>query len=262
MPGFVFGFGRLGWGAGLVLTMIAIAPVHAQISINAGRTPAQIYAMQCETCHDKPQTLAKAPPARLTEFLREHYTESRETAAVLADYLLRRASNAPEPRSATRRRGGEAPSVDQARDTEPRATSRSGNRRGGDKSEPKSPDVKPLGDADKERPSADSVSTPAVESRPEPQIEPVTQPESGSAETKPAETTPTEDASSDAKSSSNTSSESEKTSSESDPSENSASDSKASEAPSGSRSSEAKPPEMPMAEPKAANTNSDSKSSE
>lgn len=289
----MLGFGRLTlWAAGFVVA--ALAPAQAQISINAGRTPSRIYALQCEPCHDKPPALAKTSPARLTAFLSEHYSESRETAAVLADYLLKRASNAPEPRSTTRRRAGEAPPDNQAGDVKPppRAATRSGSKREEGKAKPKPPEVKPLESGTNEAPSADSADGLAAESRPESrpesrsesQIEPGARPASGSPETNPAETRPTGDTPS--KSSENKPSE-DKPSSESKPSENKpsedkppenksfdnkASDNKASEtsasepseAPAGSRPSEAKPPEMPAVEPKATTTttNSDTKPSE
>jgi hypothetical protein len=241
----MLGFGRLMlWAAGLVVA--ALAPAQAQISINAGRTPAQIYAMQCEPCHDKPPTLAKGSPARLTAFLSEHYSESRETAAVLADYLLKHASNAPEPRSATRRHNREAPPAEnQAGDAKPapRAATRSGSKRGEGKAERKPPEVKPLESGTKEAPPADPANAPATISDSKP------------SESKPSEEKPSEEKPSESKSP-------EDKSSESKSSETSASDSKPSEAPAGSMPSEVKPPEMPAAEPKATNTNSDTKPSE
>ncbi|HWM81020.1 MAG TPA: hypothetical protein VNQ56_03065 [Pseudolabrys sp.] len=115
------------------MALVMMAPAQAQISINEGRTPSQIYAVQCGPCHERPQELTKAPPARLVAFLGEHYTESRETAVLLADYLLRRASNAPEPRVATPRRSRERPAADEAGQAESRATAGSPDQRGGDR---------------------------------------------------------------------------------------------------------------------------------
>ncbi|HET7850825.1 MAG TPA: hypothetical protein VFL51_17380 [Pseudolabrys sp.] len=64
------------------------APLSAQENVEAGKTPAQLYASDCAICHKSPQGLSKAGGLfGLQSFLREHYTASRETAAVIAKYL-------------------------------------------------------------------------------------------------------------------------------------------------------------------------------
>ena len=87
------------------------APPPAGISrgenFSAGKTPAQLFASDCTGagCHKGPQGLGRNKgQAGLAGFLREHYTNSRESAGALAAYLMgvpgdaRAAKPAPEPR--------------------------------------------------------------------------------------------------------------------------------------------------------------------
>jgi hypothetical protein len=60
----------------------------AQDNFDQGKTGAQLYASNCASCHKSPQGLTKAGGiGGLTSFLSEHYTASRKSAAVIADYL-------------------------------------------------------------------------------------------------------------------------------------------------------------------------------
>jgi hypothetical protein len=71
-------------------------------NLEAGKTPAQIFAGTCNACHKAPRGLLKTVPASsLSSFLRQHYTTSPEMAGVLASYLI---SNGA---SDTRLSGGE-----------------------------------------------------------------------------------------------------------------------------------------------------------
>jgi hypothetical protein len=65
------------------------APLRAQENLDLGKTPAQLYASDCAICHKSPQGLAAKGGGMLglENFLREHYTASRESAAVIANYL-------------------------------------------------------------------------------------------------------------------------------------------------------------------------------
>ncbi len=57
-------------------------------SLEAGKTPAQLFASDCAICHKSPQGLGKsAGMFGLSSFLREHYTASKESAAALSNYL-------------------------------------------------------------------------------------------------------------------------------------------------------------------------------
>ena len=58
-------------------------------NLEAGKTPAQIFAGTCNACHKAPRGLLKTVPASsLSSFLRQHYTTSPEMAGVLASYLI------------------------------------------------------------------------------------------------------------------------------------------------------------------------------
>ena len=67
----------------------------AQEDLNRGKSPAQLFASDCADCHRSPRALGKRDNANaLADFLRVHYTASRESAAAIANYL---ASLGPDP---------------------------------------------------------------------------------------------------------------------------------------------------------------------
>jgi hypothetical protein len=73
----------------------------------SAKPPAQLFASDCtgSGCHKSPQGLARTQGfGSLAGFLREHYTNSRESAAALANYLSKLPSG-PEPREARTPRG-------------------------------------------------------------------------------------------------------------------------------------------------------------
>lgn len=70
----------------------------AQEDLNRGKTPAQLFASDCVDCHKNPRALGNRDnPGPLSDFLRVHYTASRESASAIAAYLV---SLGPEPRAA------------------------------------------------------------------------------------------------------------------------------------------------------------------
>ena len=75
-------FGRNALGILSLLVGFATAPAGAQ-NLDAGKSPAQIFADTCSACHRRAQELKK-PSA---SFLRSHYTTSQAEAASLAGYL-------------------------------------------------------------------------------------------------------------------------------------------------------------------------------
>jgi mono/diheme cytochrome c family protein len=78
---------RLG-AAVAVLAVCAAGPVAAQENLDKGKTPAQLYASDCAICHKSPRGLAKGVARYgLDNFLRAHYTASREAAAAISAYL-------------------------------------------------------------------------------------------------------------------------------------------------------------------------------
>lgn len=88
---------------GIALIFGALALVYsgaalAQENLDAGKTPAQLFASDCVICHKSTRGLARAGgPFGLESFLRKHYTASRESAAAIARYL-RRVDRGPPPR--------------------------------------------------------------------------------------------------------------------------------------------------------------------
>jgi hypothetical protein len=72
-----------------LLAALAPAMAHAQTNLDQGKSASQIFATDCAECHKAPRGLANGKnSAALTDFLREHYTTSRDQAAALAAYVL------------------------------------------------------------------------------------------------------------------------------------------------------------------------------
>jgi hypothetical protein len=82
----------------VVLAVWAAGSAAAQENLDKGKAPDQLYASDCAICHKSPRGLAKGVGRfGLENFLREHYTASRESAAVISAYL-RAVDSQPEPR--------------------------------------------------------------------------------------------------------------------------------------------------------------------
>jgi hypothetical protein len=76
-------------GATLGCLAVGLAAASAQVNIDQGKTPAQIFANDCAACHKATRGLGGGKNSfLLTNFLREHYTSSREEAASLAADVL------------------------------------------------------------------------------------------------------------------------------------------------------------------------------
>ncbi len=87
---------------------------HAQVNIDQGKSPAEIYSADCATCHKTPRGLAAGKNSlMLSSFLREHYTASRDQAAALAAYVLGAGGAEPAPK--------QKPDTEHARAEEPKA---------------------------------------------------------------------------------------------------------------------------------------------
>lgn len=140
-----------------------LAPALAQENLDQGKSAAQLYASDCAICHKSPNGLAKSGGLLgLDNFLRLHYTASRESATVLAKYLQGFA-NAPEPGGKQTKR----PAKSSDKDKKP-----SEARSSRDKSS-KEKDSKPA-EAKEETKSAakpESKPEPKAESKPEPKSE-------------------------------------------------------------------------------------------
>lgn len=99
------------WAIPLALAQDQTPPQGTSRGENfSAKPPAALFASDCtgSGCHKGPQGLAKNAGLGglgLAGFLREHYTNSRESAAALANYLSRIPSG-PEPKEARTPRGG------------------------------------------------------------------------------------------------------------------------------------------------------------
>jgi len=81
------------------LALAAVSPMaHAQLNIDQGKSPAEIFATDCAVCHKTTRGLANGKNSlMLSSFLREHYTASRDQAAALAAYVLGAGGSGPAP---------------------------------------------------------------------------------------------------------------------------------------------------------------------
>lgn len=108
----------MSWLRQVMLSVIGIAlatgaaPVLAQSNLDAGKSPAQIFADTCNACHRSPREIRPAGPG----FLRQHYTTGAREAAAMAGYL---AAIGSDPRAIQQRRppvlgAGRAPAAESA----------------------------------------------------------------------------------------------------------------------------------------------------
>src|ERR1039457_5793647 len=71
-----------------IVVILAAVPASAQENLDSGKSGAQLFAQTCALCHKSAQALRKSGGLLgLSGFLREHYTSSRESAAIIATYL-------------------------------------------------------------------------------------------------------------------------------------------------------------------------------
>jgi hypothetical protein len=75
--------GAAPWVAGLLAVFIAGSALP-QGNIDAGKSPAQMFADTCSNCHRRPSELKRGASA---SFLRQHYTPGSQEAAAMASYL-------------------------------------------------------------------------------------------------------------------------------------------------------------------------------
>ena len=77
------------WAFALALLM-ASQPTQAQSNLDAGKSPAQIFADTCSACHKSPREIKRTSAA----FMREHYTTGMREATAMAAYLANVGSDA------------------------------------------------------------------------------------------------------------------------------------------------------------------------
>jgi hypothetical protein len=103
------------WLATGALVLCAAVPAAAQGNLDEGKTAAQLFAADCANCHKSPQSVSSTRYLfGLESFLTQHYTSSRQSAAILAAYLKEQ-----DRRSADAQRARTAGHVSQARPVEP-----------------------------------------------------------------------------------------------------------------------------------------------
>jgi hypothetical protein len=107
--------GFMGLFAGLVPML-----VQAQTSIDQGKSPAEMFSLDCATCHKNARGLAKGrSTSDLSSFLAEHYTSGKDQAASLAAYVM--GAGGGEAAPVTQGRGAKpTPPPDHARTEEPK----------------------------------------------------------------------------------------------------------------------------------------------
>jgi hypothetical protein len=67
-----------------VLAVLVASSALPQGNIDAGKSPAQMFADTCSNCHRRPSELKRGASA---SFLRQHYTPGAQEAAAMASYL-------------------------------------------------------------------------------------------------------------------------------------------------------------------------------
>jgi hypothetical protein len=88
--------GALRWFVGLTAALIAL-PALGQSNLDAGKSPAQMFADACGACHRSPRELKPTDFG----FLREHYSTGGRAATAMAAYL---ASIGSDPRAVRERK--------------------------------------------------------------------------------------------------------------------------------------------------------------
>ena len=96
-----------------LVAVLAPAVAHAQTNLDQGKSASQIFAAACSECHKAPRGLANGRNnAALTDFLREHYTTSRDQAAALAAYV--QGGRGTEPVGGPAQGKGQKPAAERA----------------------------------------------------------------------------------------------------------------------------------------------------
>jgi hypothetical protein len=145
----MMGFSR---SIGLAMTVLVLSlagPAGAEENLDSGKTGAQLFASDCALCHKNPAPLAKAGGLfGLSDFLREHYTASSQSASIIAAYIESVArAQAPAKRGAKRTAKGDekAKAGEKKPGTATSGEAKSGKLAGPKTSEPNSSEPKSSG---------------------------------------------------------------------------------------------------------------------
>jgi hypothetical protein len=163
------------WSQPLPAQPDASPPAGTSRGENFSAKPApQLFASDCTGagCHKGPQGLGKNHGQfGLTTFLREHYTNSRQSAAALAEYLLRTpgAAEARNPRNAPNAQSTRAAArPDEVAPGSPSPPAGQATRRTAEPTDAKPTDAKPAPGARNQRGRHTTAATPAAAPPPEP----------------------------------------------------------------------------------------------
>jgi hypothetical protein len=117
---------KFGFGAAVIFAILPTG-ARAQVNIDQGKPPAEIFQNDCATCHKTTRGLADGKNSlMLSAFLREHYTASGAQAAALAAYVLGGGGGAPaqKPAQEHAKATGEEPKSGEPKTAEPKTATR------------------------------------------------------------------------------------------------------------------------------------------
>jgi hypothetical protein len=107
----------MAWIAG-ALAMVAAGSALPQGNIDAGKSPAQMFADTCSNCHRRPSELKRGASAG---FLRQHYTPGAQEAAAMASYLASIPAAKERPRAQDKAKAKAQQQVQQQAQERPKA---------------------------------------------------------------------------------------------------------------------------------------------
>jgi hypothetical protein len=147
-----------------LLWVLTSLPALAQTNIDQGKSPAELFAGDCATCHKSARGLANGRgSAALAGFLLEHYTASRDQAAALAAYVLGAGGGQAAPATQSRPPKPTPDKPDRASVEEPKPSARTRDR--AKQEEPNGPDRRA---APGRREGEPAVASPSHQAVPEP----------------------------------------------------------------------------------------------
>ena len=148
--------------APVIAVALGLTPTvgHAQTNIDQGKSPGEIFANVCASCHKGARGLAKGRgSSELASFLSEHYTASKDQASAMAAYVL--GAGGGEPAQA---RGGPKPAPGKSEEP-PKTAARPGTKPQAKPEEP-APATAKLKPEEEKKPPPGRQPSPATHVRP------------------------------------------------------------------------------------------------
>ncbi len=157
---------------------------HAQTSIDAGKSPAEIFSTVCATCHKSARGLANGRGmSGVASFLAEHYTSGKDQAAQLAAYVMGAGGGEAAPATQGRKPASDRaateepkPSTQQRQKPEPSGASARLQPPASEESKPRPGDVPGIVQERGRKPATGRREEPATASRGKPAPEPEAKP--------------------------------------------------------------------------------------